>query len=109
MTEIDDKLLKQFFQEQKQEIADDGFSRRVKAQLPDRIRKLSNAWVSLCSAIAIVLFFAFDGLNILFNLLQQAYISIVQFFATTQFDLRTWCIVVVILLFAGMSRLFSME
>ena len=29
MTETDDKLLKQFFGEQKQEIEDNGFSRRV--------------------------------------------------------------------------------
>ena len=33
MTETDDKLLKQFFGEQKQEIEDNGFSRRVMRNL----------------------------------------------------------------------------
>ena len=37
MTEIDnDKLLRDFFAENKQEIADNGFSRRVMHHLPDR-------------------------------------------------------------------------
>ena len=37
MTEIDnDKLLKDFFAENKREIADNGFSRRVMHHLPDR-------------------------------------------------------------------------
>lgn len=35
MTETDDKLLKQFFGEQKQEIEDNGFSRRVMRNLQD--------------------------------------------------------------------------
>ena len=42
MTEIDnDKLLRDFFAENKQEIADNGFSRRVMHHLPDR----SIAWL----------------------------------------------------------------
>ena len=35
MTETDDKLLKQFFGEQKQEIEDNGFSHRVMRNLRD--------------------------------------------------------------------------
>ncbi len=41
MTEIDnDKLLRDFFAENKQEIADNGFSRRVMHHLPDRSNRL---------------------------------------------------------------------
>ena len=42
MTEIDnDKLLKDFFAENKREIADNGFSRRVMHHLPDRSNRLA--------------------------------------------------------------------
>ena len=45
MTEIDnDKLLKDFFAENKREIADNGFSRRVMHQLPDRSNRLARLW-----------------------------------------------------------------
>ena len=42
MTEIDnDKLLRDFFTENRQEIADRGFSRRVMHHLPDRSNRLA--------------------------------------------------------------------
>ena len=45
MTEIDnDKLLKDFFAENKREIADNGFSRRVMHHLPDRSNRLARLW-----------------------------------------------------------------
>ena len=44
MTETDDKLLKQFFGEQKQEIEDNGFSRRVMRNLPGRNHRLVQVW-----------------------------------------------------------------
>lgn len=45
MTEIDnDKLLRDFFAENKQEIADNGFSRRVMHHLPDRSNRLACIW-----------------------------------------------------------------
>ena len=43
MTEIDnDKLLRDFFTENRQEIADRGFSRRVMHHLPDRSNRLAS-------------------------------------------------------------------
>ena len=45
MTEIDnDKLLRDFFAENKQEIADNGFSRRVMHHLPGRSNRLARIW-----------------------------------------------------------------
>ena len=41
MMENDDKLLTSFFAEHRQEIADNGFSRRVLRHLPDRSRHLA--------------------------------------------------------------------
>ena len=51
MTEIDDKMISQFFQNEKKEIKDNGFSNRVMRHLPDRVNKLSNMWVAFCTAV----------------------------------------------------------
>ena len=52
MTEIDnDKLLKDFFAENKREIADNGFSRRVMHHLPDRSNRLARLWTVFVMAV----------------------------------------------------------
>jgi len=42
MTEIDDKMLKQFFNDNKNEVEDNGFSERVMSHLPGK----ANAWLN---------------------------------------------------------------
>ena len=54
MTETDDKLLKQFFGEQKQEIEDNGFSRRVMRNLPGRNHRLVQAWGAACAVVCVI-------------------------------------------------------
>ena len=44
MMETDDKLIRAFFAEQKQEIPDNGFSRRVMNRLPCRTSLLIKVW-----------------------------------------------------------------
>ena len=52
MTEIDnDKLLRDFFTENRQEIADRGFSRRVMHHLPDRSNRLARIWNAFVMAV----------------------------------------------------------
>lgn len=56
MTEIDnDKLLRDFFAENKQEIADNGFSRRVMHHLPDRSNRLARIWSAFVMTVAAAL------------------------------------------------------
>ena len=57
MTEIDnDKLLKDFFAENKREIADNGFSRRVMHHLPDRSNRLARLWTVFVMTVGATLF-----------------------------------------------------
>ena len=51
MMENDDKLLTSFFAEHRQEIADNGFSRRVLRHLPDRSRHLAQIWTAFCLSL----------------------------------------------------------
>lgn len=70
MTEHDDQLISHFFESHRQEaLPDDGFSDRVMAriemqdcaQTAMRMRR----WVAACVTVALVLFFALDGMDAL--------------------------------------------
>ena len=71
MTENNDKLLIDFFAENRQEIPDNGFTRRVMRHLPDRTRRISQVWVTFCFTLALVLFFVFDGLQQVLGTLRE--------------------------------------
>ena len=78
MTETDDKLLKQFFGEQKQEIEDNGFSRRVMRNLPGRNHRLVQAWGAACAVVCVILFFTLGGLQATISTLREVFVSIFQ-------------------------------
>lgn len=86
MTETNDKLLKQFFGEQKQEIEDNGFSRRVMRNLPGRNHRLVRAWGAACAVVCVILFFTLGGLQATISTLREVFVSMVQQSATTGFD-----------------------
>lgn len=108
MTEMDDKLLKQFFSEHKQEIADNGFSRRVMKSLPNRSLKISNVWATCCGALALILFFALDGLQAIGSVLRETFMSMVQYGAAN-LDIKSLVIAGVVLLFFGVRRIMAAD
>lgn len=67
MTENDDDLLlEQFFQPARQmELADDGFTQRVKHRLPDRTLRLSRIWTAACVIVGVVVFTLLGGWHVL--------------------------------------------
>lgn len=66
MTNDNDQLLQQFFSEAaRQEIADNGFSRRVMSRLPSRINWFTRIWTACCVLIAVVLFYVSNGWELL--------------------------------------------
>lgn len=108
MMETDDKLLQQFFSEQKQEIEDGGFSRRVMRNLPGRSHRLGQWWSALCLVIATLLFFAFGGLQATIGTLREVFVSLVQHSMTANFDPKSLTIAAVVLLILGMRKVYSM-
>ena len=55
--ETNDKLLKDFFSENKQEIADNGFTNRVMRQLPETADRSWIVWVFAAIGMAISIYF----------------------------------------------------
>ena len=71
MIENDEQLIARFFAENKQNIADKGFTRQVMRQLPVPAQQLNRLWTAICSVAAVVLFFFVDGVTAIKNILIQ--------------------------------------
>lgn len=108
MAEIDnDKLLQDFFSENKQEIADNGFSHRVMHHLPDRRNRLVHIWTNLMIVLGIVLFVLLGGLEATWRTLQDVFTHIILHEVAT-LDPKSIIIVSIVLLFMGMKKVCSL-
>ncbi|MEG1546054.1 MAG: DUF5056 domain-containing protein [Bacteroides sp.] len=108
MTEIDDKLIAQLMKQSRQMLPDNGFSRRVIRNLPDREERQSNLLMLICALSAIILFLVFDGVQILFSLGKELIKTIIQNDIMTISPITLY-IVAVVLIVIGMQRLCSIE
>ena len=103
MTEIDnDKLLRDFFTENRQEIADRGFSRRVMHHLPDRSNR--NAFVM---AVGAVLFVSLGGPEAAWGTIREVFIGMINH-GTTSLDPKSIIIASVVLLFMAARKVASL-
>ncbi len=107
MMENDDKLLMTFFAENRQEIADNGFTRRVMRHLPDRTRRISQVWVTFCFTLSLVLFFTFDGLQLVLDTLREAVAAAAQS-GVTELDPKSLLIAGAVLLFLLYRKICSL-
>lgn len=80
MMENEDKLLQQFFADNRKEIEDNGFSRRVMHKLSHRNRsqRLSQLWTSFCFTLVLVLFITLDGLQLVLGMLRETFATAVH-------------------------------
>ena len=108
MTEHDDILIKDFFQEAaQQQIADNGFTNRVMESLPDSIasetHRLTRLWTWFCILIGGLLFYALNGWDALVSsgrMLLSTTVTALEVFITTvpTTDLRLNPVLVLLLL-----------
>lgn len=106
--ENDDKLLRQFFADNRPEIADNGFSRRVMHQLPGRTNRLYRLWTVFCFSLAAVLFVALDGFRLIWHTLREVFTAMAQSGAETQIDLKTLLLVAAVLTFLGCKKISTL-
>ena len=99
MMENDDKLLTSFFAEHRQEIADNGFSRRVLRHLPDRSRHLAQIWTAFC--------FTLDGVQLILDTLRETFDTAIRSGAS-ELDPKSLIIAGVVLLYFGYRKISSM-
>ena len=106
MTEKENKLIEDLFkQAARQQIEDNGFTDRVMASIEtgnwkvENERMLSKLWTWFCIAVSLVLFFMFNGWEMLkasLMVLFAAFRTSLEVFFTTaptaEFDLTPWMI-----------------
>lgn len=108
MTELDnDKLLRDFFTENKQEIADNGFSRHVMRHLPNQSNKLAHIWTAFVMTLGIVLFVWLGGLQAIWETLREVFFSMLQY-QEANLDPKSLIIATVVLFFLGIRKAVSM-
>lgn len=108
MTETtDDRLLQKFFSDNRKEIEDNGFSRGVMRHLPDRYNRISQLWSLFCFTLAVVLFFALDGLQLVLGTLRETFSSAVQSGAT-ELDPKSLIIALVVLMYYGYRKICTL-
>ena len=91
MTDKDNIMIEDFFkQAAQQQIEDNGFTERVMASLPSTssswVRRMSRLWTSFCLAVGALLFFAFDGWEVLkvnLRMLFSTLVTSLEVFITT--------------------------
>ena len=78
MTENNDKLIEDFFAANRQEITDNGFTRRVMRRLPDRSSLLARLWIVCCCVLAVVLFVSLNGIELIGNTLRETFHGLLE-------------------------------
>ncbi|MBR3716921.1 MAG: DUF5056 domain-containing protein [Bacteroidaceae bacterium] len=112
MVDNDDILLKDFLQANKQEVADNGFSRRVMNRLPERKAQLLSYLLSAVSIVlAVVLFFVQGGVGLVGSALREVFQNISfsgNFSSLNGTEPWTVAVVAVVLLFMGYGKLANL-
>ena len=98
MTEIDnDKLLRDFFTENRQEIADRGF----------RSNRLARIWNAFVMAVGAVLFVSLGGPEAAWGTIREVFIGMINH-GTTSLDPKSIIIASVVLLFMAARKVASL-
>lgn len=107
MIDNKDKLLEQFFADNRQEIADNGFSRRVMHHLPRRNQHLSEIWTAFCFTLALVLFVVLDGLELILGTLRETAATAVKHGAA-ELDSKSLIIAGIVLLYFAYRKISTL-
>lgn len=108
MMENDDKLIKSFMLANKHEIEDNGFSRQVIRQLPQRAKWLSDMLSVACTIICCILFYVFDGFRILLQTIYEI-ITAQSYHLICDINFQSLIIVAIILIIIGVQRVCSLK
>lgn len=104
--ENNDKLLEDFFAVNRQEIADNGFTRRVMHRLPDHSSLLAHVWTVCCCVLAVALFVSLNGIELIGNTLCETLAGLLE--SASQADPQSLVIAGVVLLYFMYRKIASL-
>lgn len=108
MMDNDDKLIKSFMLANKHEMEDHGFSRRVIRHLPQRAKWLSDILSVICAIICCMLFYIFNGFEVLFQAISEI-ITSQAYYLISENNFQSLVIATVVLVIIGVQRVCSLK
>lgn len=72
----DDILVRKFFSDNRIEVCDDGFSKRVMRRLPNRTRCISRIWTAVCCVAGLLIFLTNKGFSVLVSCFDSIFTDI---------------------------------
>ncbi len=78
MEKTDEELLFGFMHEQKKEVEDNGFSRKVMRSLPSAHKWGYRLFNLICTAVCLFLFYMLNGVELMYNTLKEALLTSIQ-------------------------------
>ena len=106
--ENNDKLIRSFFEDNKQEIANNGFSRKVMKRLPQNKNRIFTFLMTSIAIIIFAFFIAYDGILGIVYLFRDFYITIVQN-SNIYTDPISIIIALIVLIVLAFNRVWSMD
>lgn len=108
MMENDDKLIKSFMLSNKHEVEDNGFSRRVIRHLPQRAKWLSDMLSIACTIVCCILFYVFDGFQILSHTVYEI-ITSQSYHLICNANFQSLIIATIVLIIIGVQRVCRLK
>ncbi|MDE5677811.1 MAG: DUF5056 domain-containing protein [Phocaeicola sp.] len=108
MMENDDQLIKNFLLAGKQEIEDNGFSRRVIRLLPQRAQWLSDLLSMACTVACCILFYIFNGVEVLFRTINET-ITSQAYYQASNISSQSLYLAAAVLILVGLQRACSLK
>lgn len=105
MMEKDDILIKRLFSENKQEIEDRGFTRRVMRNLPDKKNRVADIILFICLAVVAALLVASGSLQAIVGVIRETLVSIIQT-GIAIFDPKMLLLAGAVLFFCGLGKIY---
>ncbi len=108
MSKTNDQLISKFMQSHKQEIADNGFSRRVMHRLPTRAKVVSDMLTCIVIVASCILFIVFDGASLIYEAiipaLRQSSAQLVD-----NLNFQTLIPIVVVITYLGIQKAIALS
>lgn len=109
MNKKDEQLIRQFMQTNKQEIADNGFSRKVMQRLPMSTKVWSNILTGVCVISCCILFVVYDGLNLILQSIREVLQNQTFELMNEPHNLRTSMVLIATIVFLGIRSVWSIK
>ena len=109
MNKKDEQLISKFMQNNKHEMADNGFSRRVMQKLPVSAKVWSDILTVACVISCCILFYVFDGFSLILQSIREVLQNQTMEFMNQPNSLRTLIVAIATVAFLSIRSVWAIK